>query len=222
MYSKKEEFTNTIQFLIGVRIENLEASSYKTIEDLAKLFQAKNDKVGWKALPFLNIYYTLKSKIEDLTSTENIRSTVDVNKLLSKTQKLELIAYLTKNEIKVPEFERPSKLETLVYLFPVPAILGTLLVCTFFITKHGYSGWIYLFGLIGLVVSILLLVATAPLRTKFKEDTLVEFAKLTYTIKYKTYVDTPHNSEQLIRFLTDEFEVEYGKRFLLNEIIPEN
>ncbi len=222
MYSKKEEFTNTIQFLIGERIENLEASSYKTIEDLANLFQVKNDKVGWKSLHFLNIYYKIKSKVEDLTSIENIGSTADLNTLLSKTQRLELIEYLNENKIKVPEFERPATLERLVYLFPVFAVMGTMLVCTYFITKHDYSGWIYSFGLIGLALSALFLVTTASLRTKFKEATLVEFAKLTYTIKYKSYAGTPHTTEQLIRFLTDEFEVEYGTRFSLQEIIPEN
>jgi VIT1/CCC1 family predicted Fe2+/Mn2+ transporter len=222
MYSKKEDFTNTIQFLIGERIESLEANSYSTIEELAKLFQDRNDKLQWKALSFLNIFYIIKSKVESLTSAKDLKSTANINKLLSKTQKTELIAYLKENEIKPPEFERAAPFETLVYLFPVPAILGTMLVCTYYITKHDYSGWIYLFGLVGLALSILLLIGTAPLKTKFKEDNLVDYAKLTYTVKHKVYCQNPNTKEQLIQFLTDELEVAYGKRFMPTEMIPEN
>lgn len=222
MDSRKEEFTNTIQFLIGERIENLEANSYSTIEELSQLFQAKSDSLNWKSLHFLNIYYTLKSKIEGLTSKENIRSTTNINKALTKIQKSEFINYLNENEIKPPEFERPATLEKLVYLFPVPAVLGTMLVCTYYITKHDYSGWIYLLGLVGVTVSVLLIVLTAPLKNRFKTDNLLDYAKLTYTIKHKVYCKQPNTKAQLIEFLTDELEVEYGKRFSSTETIPEN
>jgi hypothetical protein len=222
MYSKKEDFTNTIQFLIGERIESLEANSYSTIEELAKLFQDRNDKLKWKALSFLNIFYLIKSKVERLTSTENLKSSANINKLLSKSQKMELMAYLKENKIKPPELERPAPFENLIYLFPIPSILGTMLVCTYYITKHDYSGWIYLLGLIGLALSMLLLIGTAPLKNRFKEDNLVDYAKLTYTIKHKVYCQNPNTKEQLIQFLTDELEVAYGKRFLPTEMIPEN
>lgn len=222
MYSKKEDFTNTIQFLIGERIENLEASSYSTVEELAEQFQVRNDKLQWKALHFLNIYYVLKEKVESLTSVKKVQSTVNINKVLNKSQKAELMSYLKENDIKPPELERPSPFESLVYLFPVPAILGTMLVCTYYITKHDYSGWIYLLGLVGLVLSVLLVVGTAPLKNRFKENSLVDYAKLTYTIKHKAYCDKPNTKAQLIEFLTDELEVTYGKRFSPTEIIPEN
>jgi len=222
MYSKKEEFTNTIQFLIGERIEDLEASSYSNIEELALLFQTKNDKLSWNSLHFLNIYYTLKSKIEELISEKNIKSTTNINKILSKTQKHELVDYLNTQHIKTPEFERPSPLKNLVYIFPVPAILGTMLICTYYITKYDYSGWVYLFGLVGVVMSILLFVLTIPLRNTFKEDRLVEYAKLIYTIKHKVHVKTPNTHSQLVLFLTNELEVEFGKRFSPTETIPEN
>jgi len=222
MHSKKDEFTNTIQFLIGQRIEDLEASSYSNIDELAQLFQIKNDKLSWKPLHFLNIYYSLKLKIEELSSEENIKSTTNINKVLSKTQQHELVDYLNKQQIKVPEFERSSPLENLVYIFPVPAILGTMLICTYYITKYDYSGWVYLFGLVGIVMSVLLLVLTIPLRNRFKEDRLVEYAKLIYTIKHKVFVETPNTHAQLILFLTDELEVEFEKRFSPTETIPEN
>jgi len=222
MYSKKEEFTNTIQFLIGERIEDLEASSYSNIEELTQLFQIKNDKLSWKSLHFLNIYYLLKSKIEELISEKNIKSTTNINKVLGKTQKIELVDYLNTKHIKPPEFERLSPLDNLVYIFPLPAILGTMLICTYYITKYDYSGWIYLFGLVGLGMSMLLLVLTVPFKNRFKEDSLVEYAKLTYTIKHKKYVNTPNTHAQLVLFLTDELEVQFGKRFSPTETIPEN
>jgi len=222
MYSKKEEFTNTIQFLIGERIEDLEASSYSNIEELAQLFQIKNDKLSWKSLHFLNIYYLLKSKIEELVPEGNIKSTTNINKVLSKTQKHELVDYLNNQHIKTPEFERSSPLEKLVYIFPVPAILGTMLICTYYITKYDYSGWVYLFGLVGIGMSVLLLALTVPFRNKFKEDRLVEYAKLIYTIKHKVHVKTPNTRAQLVLFLTNELEVTFGKRFSLTETIPEN
>jgi len=222
MYSKKEEFTDTIQFLIGERIESLEASSYDTIDELAHIFQTKNDKLKWKSLPFLNIYYTLKTKIEELTSKKNISPTTNINKALTKAQKNELMIFLKENQIKLPEFERTSPFENLVYLFPIPAIIGTMLVCTYYITKHDYSGWIYLFGIVGMSLSLLLVLATIPLRNRFKEDSLVDYAKMVYTLKYKSYVKTPNTKTQLIQFLTDVAELEFGKRFTTTETIPEN
>lgn len=222
MYSKKEDFTNTIQFLIGERIEDLEASSYVNVEELATLFQERSDKLAWKSLHFLPIYNLLKSKVESLTGQTEIKSTLDLNKALNKSQTTELVAYLNENSIKVPEFERPSPLESVVYIFPVPAILGTMLVCTYYITKHDYSGWIYLSGIVGVVLSVLFIKLTAPFKTNFKEDSLVEYAKLIYTLKHKDYVGSPNTRGQLIDFLTNELEVAYGKRFSPTEVIPEN
>ena len=221
MDSKKEEFTNTIQFLIGQRIENLEAKSYNTVKELATLLQTENDKKNWKPLHFLSIFYKIKEKIEQLTSNK-VKSTTNINQLLNKTQKEELSKYLIESNIKTTELMRPSTLNTIVFLFPVPAIMGTMLICTYFITKHDYSGWIYLSGLVGIALSLTLFLVTAPLRTHFKEDYLVDYAKLTYTIKQKDYCKIPNTTVQLIQFITDELEVVFGQRFSETESIPEN
>lgn len=222
MYSKKEEFTNTIQFLIGERIEDLESSSYTTIEELSELFQAKSNKTSWKSLHFLVIFYKLKSKIEELTSTKSILSSTDLNLVLNKAQKDELVDFMKVNQIRPPEFERPPMIERIVFLFPVPAILGTMLICTYYITKYDYSGWLYLLGLVGVVLSALLIILTAPFRNKFKSSTLVDYAKLTYTIGHKKHVETSNSKAQLLQFLTDELENEFGKRLTPTETIPEN
>ena len=222
MYSKKEEFTNTIQFIIGERIENLEASSYNNIEDLAALFQAKSDKTHWKSMHYFPIYYILKTKVQELLGKENVLASINLNAELNQSQKIELMNHLKDNKIKVPELTRPALLEKLIYLFPLAAVMGTLLICTYYITKYDITGWIYLFGLLGLILSVLLIVLTKPLRNQLKENSLIEFAKLTYAIKHKDHVKNANTKKQLIDFLTNEVEVAFGKRFTPTETIPEN
>ena len=57
-----------------------------------------------------------------------------------------------------------------------------------------------LIGFVGLVLSILLLMGAVPKKTKFKENNLVDYAKLTYTIKYKVYCQNSNTKKQFIQF----------------------
>lgn len=221
MFSKKEEFTNSIQFKIGERIEDLKPSDYGTIEELGDLFQQKNDEFNWKTLHFLSLYYPIKEKIEAIT-TKEIHSETDLNSLLNGKEKEELIEFLKSQKIDPIEMSRPKIVNQIVFLFPVLGILGSMLISTYLITAKDYSGWIYLSGLIGIILSLGLFKITEKLKVQFKPNTLLGYVKSTYVVRYKTISRKPHTRQQLIQFLLDELEMIYDKRFDATETIPEN
>ena len=221
MYSKKDDFTNTIQFIIGVRQESLESKSYQTINDLAEIIQHRNDEQKWKPLHFLNTYYLIKNKVEDLISSP-IKSSSNLNEILSKSQRFELMSYLKENNIKPTELTRPKTINQIVFMLPPALIMGALLISTYLITAKDFTGWIYLSGLVAIVISVGLMMLTTKLKTKFIEDNLVEYAKLTYTTRHKSLVDIKNTKAQLIQFLTDEVENEFGKKLSPTDIIPES
>ena len=220
MFSKKEEFTNIIQYKIGERIDDLKSTDYDSIDDLANLFERKNDAFNWKTLHFLNIYYVLKENIETLTS-QSINSETDLNALLNKKQKKEVIELLKRKDIKPIELSRPSLINKVVFLFPIISILGAMLMSTYLITAKDYSGWIYLSGLLGIVLSLGLFKITSNLKTQFSPNTLLDFAKSTYVIRYKKLSQTPNTKEQLLNFLLEELELVYHKKYSSTESIPE-
>lgn len=220
MFSKKEDFTNIIQFKIGERIDDLQSKDYDCIDDLANLFQKKNDEFNWKPLHFLNTYYFIKAQVEKLTS-KSISSETDLNDILDGKQKKELLVILKNNNILPIEMARPKFINQIVFLFPVAAIMGSMLISTYLITAKDYSGWVYLSGLIGILLSIGLFKITSKAKKQFKPSSLLEYVKSTYVIRHKTLSKASNTKEQLIMFLLDELELVYKKKFSSTESIPE-
>jgi len=221
MFSKKEDFTNNIQYKIGLRIDDLKPSDFKSIDDLSKMFQAKNNESTWKPLHFLNVYYFFKTIIENITK-QNIYSNTNLNDCLNKSQQKEFIDLLEKNNIKPIEFSRPQTINKIVFLFPIITIMGSLLLSTYLITAKDFSGWIYLSGLIGLILSAVLFKITAHLKTKFNPETLLNYAKSTYVVRHKSLVKNKYTSQQLSDFMLNELCLEYKKEFSSSDSIPEN
>jgi len=221
MFSKKENFTNNIQYKIGLRIDDLKPSDFNSVDDLCDMFQAKNNESIWKPLHFLNVFYLFINTIENITN-QTIQANTNLNACLNKSQQKEFINALKKNDIKPIEFSRPKTIKQIVFLFPSIAIIGSLLISTYLITAKDYSGWVYLSGLIGLILSAVLFKITAHLKTKFSPETVLEYAKSTYVIRHKTLVKNEHTPKQLKDFVLSELCLTYKKEFSSSDSIPEN
>jgi hypothetical protein len=221
MFSKKDDFTNDIQYKLGERIDGLDSTSYSTINDLCEIFEQQNNTQPWNGLSFLNYYFQLK-KIVETKLSESVDSTFDLNSKLTKQQKEELLIELNKLEIKPIELSRSPKINLFISLFTLASILGTMLISTLLITVKGYSGWTYLSGLIGLVLSVLLFKLTAKSKHNFLSGNILQYAKSTYVIRHKTLSKTTHQREDLIAFINEELNIVFGKTFKVDELIPEN
>ncbi len=219
MFSKKEDFTNTIQYKIGLRFDDLHAESYNSINDLADIFINKDAKAKWKSLNFLNLYYQAKAFLEKETN-QTINSNTNLNDLLSKNQKQAFISFLNQNQIKPIEFLRPDGMNNLLAWFPVFGILAPMLVSTYLVTKLDITGWVYLSGLVGVGIWLILINLTKPLKTKFNPPTFLDYIKSTYVIRYKTLSQTDINPELVKQFINDELQLVYNKSFLFEENIP--
>lgn len=221
MFSKKEDFTNTIQFEIGIRFDDLNAFSYKTINDLAELFINKDKKAKWKSLNFLNLYYQAKQFLEEKTN-KTINSDTNLNDVLNKTSKQEFISLLNENQIKPIEFFRPNGLDNILGWFPLFGILGPMLISTYLVTKLDMTGWWYLSGLVGVGIWLLLIVLTKGLKKRFNPSTFLDYIKSTYVIRYKTLSKVKLNEDLVKQFIKDELYKTYHINFSDEQEIPLN
>lgn len=221
MFSKKEDFTNTIQYKIGIRFDDLNAGSYKSVNDLAQLFINKDKSVKWKSLNYLDLYYKAKDFLEK-TTHKKINSETNLNDLLDKTSKQQFVEFLKSNQIKPIEFFRPNTLNNILTWFPIVGILGPMLIATYLVTKHELTGWWYLKGLAGLIIWLLLIFVTKSTRTRFNPATFLDYIKSTYVIRYKTLSNVPLNEGLVKQFIKDELYKTYQKDFNDEEEIPEN
>ena len=221
MFSKKEDFTNTIQYKIGIRFDDLHADSYKNVNELAQLFINKDKSAKWKSLNFLTLYYKAKVFLEDITN-KKINSETNLNEILDKTSKHQFIDFLIDNKTKPIELFRPQGLNNGLAWFPLFGILGPMLVSTYLVTKLDMTGWWYLSGLVGLGIWILLIVSTKGSRTKFNPDTFLDYIKSTYVIRYKILSSNDFNEDLVKQFIKDELKAVYQVDFTDNQDIPLN
>ena len=221
MFSKKEDFTNSIQSKIGLRIEDLSSKDYNSIQDLAQLFEAKNKDSNWKPLHFLNTLSLMKKSLESITE-QSIDSQTNLNTTLNKSQKQEFLNALQSNNIKPIELSRPKTIHQFVFIFPALSIMGSMLLSTYLITAKDYSGWVYLSGLVSIILSLGLFKLTAGLKVYFKPDTLFEYAKSTYVVRHKQLIKNEITTSLITDFLLEELQHFYKKDFSKTDSIPEN
>ncbi len=219
MFSKKEDFTNTIQYKIGLRFDDLHAESYQSINDLADIFINKDTKAKWKSLNFLNLYYQAKEFLEKETN-QTINSTTNLNELLNKEQKQAFISFLNHNQIKPIEFLRPDGINNMIAWFTIFGILVPMLLSTYLVTKLDITGWVYLSGLVGIVIWLIIINLTKPLKTKFNPPTFLDYIKSTYVIRYKTLNQNSLNPQLVKQFINNELQLIYNKSFNFEEKIP--
>jgi hypothetical protein len=221
MFSKKEDFTNTIQYKIGIRFDDLHENSYNTVDELAQLFINKDKSAKWKSLNFLNLYYQAKHFIEDKTN-KTINTNTNLNDVLDRTTKQQFIDFLIENNIKPIEFFRPNGINNILAWFPVFGILGPMLISTYLVTKLDMSGWWYLSGLVGIGIWLFLIVSTRGTRKKFNPNSLLDYIKSTYVIRYKTLSQVDLNKDLVRQFIKDELKTIYKIDFSDNQKIPLN
>lgn len=221
MFSKKEEFTNNIQYSVGQRIEDLTSKSYSTLNELADLFIQENKNSKWKSLNFLHSYYAIK-EIAEKMSGKAVNADTDLNDLFDIKQKKEFVEALKAINISPIAFSRPPVLNKIVYLYPVVSILGTMLFSTYLIVGKDMTGWVYLSGLFGLISSWALFKVTAPTTWHFRPATLLEYAKSTYVVRYQSLSQKEFTKSQLTDFLIDGAKKVYQTTFETEQVIPEN
>ena len=221
MFSKKIDFTDDIQYKLGERIEDLKPEDYRTANNLVEFFEIINQKSKWKYLHFLNTYYLIKQKIEDITK-HKVNSNSNLNNILNHTQKDELETLLLQNNIKPIERKRPDSIHNLIFLLLPVLVLAPMLISTYLITAKGYTGWIYLSGLVGLIISVIFIKLTKGLKKQMSPKSLLEYAKSTYVVRHKTLINKAHTKAQLTQFICDELEVVFNTKFEGDTIIPDN
>jgi hypothetical protein len=218
MFTKKEEFTNTIQFKVGLRFDDLSAASYQNINELTEIFMKKDLLNKWKTLPFFNFYYDAKQYLENLLNTP-IDSEFNIEKRLNSEQKQNFITYITNKNIKPIVFFRPQGLVKLITFFPVIGILVPMLISTYLITAKDFSGWTYLSGLFGLIIWLLLISLTKGLKTHIYPEHFLDYLKSTYVIRYRTLSQEITDVEMVKKFIQEELAKIYGKEFGYDELI---
>jgi hypothetical protein len=221
MFSKKEDFTNTIQYKIGIRFDDLYENSYNTVNELAQLFINKDKSAKWKSLNYLNLYYKAKHFIEENTN-KTINTDTNLNNVLNKKTKKLFIDFLYENKIKPIELFRPNGINNILAWFPVFGILGPMLISTYLVTKLDMTGWWYLSGLVGVGIWLFLIVLTKSTRNKFNPDTLLDYIKSTYVIRYKTLSKVDLNEDLVRQFIKDELKTIYQANFSDVQKIPLN
>jgi len=221
MFSKKEDFTNSIQYKIGIRFDDLHAESYKSVDDLAELFINKDKSAKWKSLKFLNFYYQSNDFLEKLTH-KKITSDSNLNDVLDKNSKLKFIDFIKQNNIQPIEFSRPNGLNNIIGWFPIFGILGPMLVSTYLVTKLDMSGWWYLSGLVGVLIWLFIIQITKNLKNKFAPENFLDYIKSTYVIRYKTLSKTAVNNDFVKQFIKDELKSFFQTDFDDNQEIPLN
>ena len=82
---------------------------------------------------------------------QKINSENDLNKLLNTKQQKEI---LKDHGVQPIESSRPKFINQIVFLFPALALLGSFLFSTYLITTKDYSDWVYLSGLMGIILSL--------------------------------------------------------------------
>jgi len=209
MLSKKEVFLNDLQFKIGDRTSNTDLA-FETAEDLSKFFISRHEKANWPFLNFLPVYFRIKQQLETIIG-KPVGSDFDLN-LLTSLEKVELNQFLSQ-EFKHPlALQRPKFIHTIIFIFPLFAVLGSLLVSTYLITALDYSGWTYLSALIGFILSFLLIQGSKGLKNRFSPSTLLEYCKSLFVIHNQT-INTSPTSDLVERFILDQAEISFNKRF---------
>jgi len=221
MFSKKIDFTDSIQYKLGERFDDLKESDYKTANDLVKLFDAKNKESKWKNLHFLNLYYFMKDGLESITGSK-LHSYSNLNDILNADQKIEFEILIKSKGIEPISKSRPSGIRSILFLLPAILILAPLLLSTYFITAKDFSGWLYLSALFGAIITFGFIFITKGLKKQFSPNTLLDYAKSTFVVRYKTLSQHKHSTQQLENFILDELNIEFDKSFEINSIIPDN
>jgi len=219
MFSKKEDFTNTIQYKLGIRFDDLTSKSYQNINELADFFIEKNKTSKWKTLNFLQTYYHHKSFLEEETN-QTLNSNTNLNQILNKHQKTNYFEFLKQHKISPIELSRPNYINTLIIWFPIIGVLGVMLISTYLITKKDWSGWTYLSGLVGIIIWLLIIHLSKPLKTKFNPELFLDYIKSTYVIRYKELSKKELSPQLVKQFIQDELLQLYNKTFSFEENIP--
>ncbi|MGV6862154.1 MAG: hypothetical protein ACWA41_10300 [Putridiphycobacter sp.] len=221
MFSKKEEFTNSIQFRIGIRHDDLTTNSYTTINDLCDFFIQKNNESNWKTLPFLNLFFETEQYLKEELN-QDVNFDFNLNDKLDGNQKKAFLDFIESKNIKPIEQSRTNGLNNIIAWFPVFGILGPMLISTYLVTAKDITGWIYLSGLAGLMIWLALIKTTQLSRKRFNPEHLLDYIKSTYTIRYKTLSQNEVNPELVKQFISKELSAIYGKTFDYSEEIPTN
>lgn len=217
MQSQKEDFLNQLQFEIGHRWPNLDIDSISTISDLVNYISERHQHSKWPFLRFIPIYSAIKQFISNHTNSP-VSADFDLNSL-DKEGKRELNKMLENNHGTPLTFRRPSVIQNIVFLLPILLILLPLLISTYLITARDMTGWLYLSGLIGLLVTIGAFKITKPLKNQFSPKTVLEYSKAFYVVNNQLISENP-SEEAITEFLCDAAERFYKMPFKLSSEIP--
>ena len=215
MFDRKEDFLNGLRFKIGDRSSEFDIR-VNSAKDLVEFYSLRHQKSLWPFLNFLPVYFKLKTHLEGLIGSD-VTTDFNLNSLIS-SDKAELDNFLGKEFGHHLEKKRPKSIELFVFIFPVFAILGALLVSTYLITVKEYSGWTYVSGLAGFLISLGLFRFTTGLKTKYHPETLVEFAKAFYVVHHQQ-ITIEVTQQQIETFVLDELETYFKRPFDLEEEI---
>ncbi len=217
MFSKKEDFLNNLQYEIGDRFNDIENTELNTANDIVSILTQRNEKAPWKFLHFLPVYFFLKSKVEVLTD-QNISTDFNLN-TLSTEHKRELRIAVEKEYGQSFEFRRPKLLRNFVFLFPVFGVLGALIVSTYMVTLKDASGWVFLSGLAGIILSLLFFTGTKNFKTKFYPDRLLDFSKSFYVINH-AFTPRQNSKQELENFILEALRERFDDSIGLSDSIP--
>ncbi len=219
MSTKKEDFFSKLQFDLGDRWPELDPNDISTIDQLAD-FIIKRSKINpWPFLRFLTYFNACQTFLSGLLK-QAVSPYFNLNELSVK-EKNAFISF-TKAEFGEPlAFRRPKTMRTVVFVFPILAILLPMIVSTYLITAKSYSGWLYLSGLIGLIISIGAFELTKRFKKRIEPDALLEYSKSFYVIHNQKLTEEP-SRDQLLDLICQIAKSYYKIDFSADSTIPES
>ena len=218
MNSKKEDFLNQLEFELGHRWSDSDMQSLTTLAELEKCIFKKSDKSKWHFLRFLPIYSQSKKWIEKQIG-ESVSTQFDLN-TLKTSQKAELIRFLTEKFGKPLAMRRPVFIQKVIYTLPILLIIVPLLISTYLITAKDVTGWIYMSGIIGLLLTIGAFKITESTKKQFSPNTLLEYSKAFYVVNNQS-ISKNASREDLLDFLCAAAERFYKQPFTSSSEIPD-
>ena len=218
MNTKKEIFLNQLQFELGDRWPELNSDDLKTIKQLSDFIRERAKINPWHFLRFIPYFLKAQDRLSGLRG-ESVNLHFDLN-TLSKNDKSTFLSF-TNDEFGAPlTLRRTKPLKTAVFIFPLVIVLLPMLISTYLITVKSFSGWFYLSGLVGLVLSIGLFSITNRLKNRFEPHSLLEYAKSFYVIHNQTLLEDP-SEDQLINFICQAAKNYFGTDFTADSVIPD-
>jgi len=218
MYSRKEDFLSQLQYKIGDRWEDIDSEHTESAKSLINFLQSRHNQSKWPFLNFLPFYTNLKSSIEKEIG-KNITSSFNLNDLKSEQRKNIISCIDTEEGINL-EMKRPKMIHQFIFIFPLIGILGSMLMSTYLITSKDASGFWYLSGLLGLIISLLLFNMTKKLKSNFSPNLLLDYSKSYFVVNIQV-LKINYSNKMLEKFILDELELHYNESFNLDSKIPD-